>query len=293
MVEQETETHPDGSAKKPHQEQQSSQEIHPIYPAAPTRAQQQRHRRNLRLNGQVDIEEGSKPRYLSKNERRDSWIDRINSSTKDALRRTSTMAAIDEKKLIDTVADSINQYGEEHEHDSWADKIMGFLFPSIMSNSDHKEEQTAKEMTHFNYSPFNGKRTPIMSPSDKSYDKTQMTENQADLESWAIETTDRMDEIDQRALNPHPHLDMTPQTSDQACDDVPSTCPDFGHYYVNDGEEQAQITTPQTNEDHIWPPLQAVDQSPDIDPVSIEEAKKERRRQRQQQRKQSLGEFAA
>lgn len=89
--EQLSETHPDGSPPRVHQEdqgkrsdreQQSSNDVHPLHPSTPTRAQQQRHRRNLRLNGQVDVEEGSTARYSLDNERRDSWIDRINSSTK-------------------------------------------------------------------------------------------------------------------------------------------------------------------------------------------------------------------
>jgi hypothetical protein len=94
--EQQSETPPDGSppslrqddqSKRSDREQQSSNEVHPLHPSTPTRAQQQRHRRNLRLNGQVDVEEGSTARYSLSNERRDSWIDRINSSTKKGKKR--------------------------------------------------------------------------------------------------------------------------------------------------------------------------------------------------------------
>jgi hypothetical protein len=339
--EQQSETPPDGSppslrqddqSKRSDREQQSSNEVHPLHPSTPTRAQQQRHRRNLRLNGQVDVEEGSTARYSLSNERRDSWIDRINSSTKNgkkrpkktrqwliscfncnsAIRRTSTIAAIDEKKLIDKVADSLNQYGEEHKHDSWADKVMDFLFPSIAENSDSASDnkQVAKEMTPFYYtpSPFNGQRTPVMSPSDKSYDKAQLTEPQADLKSWAIETTDTMDVVDQRALNQHPHLGMTAQTSDQAYDEAQSTYPDDQSVqcYADALEEQDQHDSPfprkpsfsvkddlkSKQEQHLWPPVQSVDQSPDDEALSLEKEKKDRRRQRQQQRKQQLDGYA-
>jgi hypothetical protein len=212
--------------------------------------------------------------------------------------------------LIDKVADSLNQYGEEHKHDSWADKVMDFLFPSIAENSDADSDskQVAKEMTPFYYtpSPFNGQRTPVMSPSDKSYDKAQLTEPQADLKSWAIETTDTMDVVDQRALNQHPHLGMTAQTSDQAYDEAQSTYPDDQSVqcYADALEEQDQHDPPSSRkpsfsvkdelkskqEQHFWPPVQSVDQ--DDDALSIEKEKKDRRRQRQQQRKQQLDGYA-
>lgn len=231
-----------------------------------------------------------------------------------AIRRTSTIATIDEKKLIDKVADSLNQYGEEHEHDSWADKVMGFLFPSIADDSDTdssgKQGHVAKEMTPFYYSPspFNGQRTPVMSPSDRSYDKAQLTENQAYLKSWAIETTDTMDVVDQRALNQHPHLGMTAQTSDQVYDKAQSTYPDDQSVqcYADALEEQEQCDPPSphkpsfsvkddlksTRKQHPWPPLQAVDQSDDDVTPSIEKEKKDRRRERLQQRSQQLDGYA-
>ncbi|CAO3590093.1 unnamed protein product [Absidia cylindrospora] len=308
----------DGNKYHREHEQQSSHDMQPLHSAIPTRAQQERHRRNLRLNGLVDIEHGSVPRYATKEKRRDSFIDRINSSTKEAIRRTSVIAAVDEKKLIDKVADSINDYGEHHQHDSWTDKVLGFLFPSMGLDKDN--EIKAKEFKDINSeatpaSPFDGKPVPAMIPSDLSYDRVQQSKSIEELMLWAIETADLMDSTDQHALNQHTKTSMKAETADQDYDILQAKYPDDRSvkYYGDALEKQLQM------DDHLsmspswsvyndlqqqtkskkhgnklhpqWPPLDVVDQSSSTQ--SIESAKKDRRRQRQQLRKQKMDTFAA
>ncbi|ORZ21600.1 hypothetical protein BCR42DRAFT_407910 [Absidia repens] len=303
-------------------EQQSSNDMQPSHSAVPTRAQQERHRHNLRLNGQVDIEHGSVPRYAAKEKRRDSFIDRINNSTKEAIRRTSIIAAVDEKKLIDKVADSINDYGEHHQHDSWTDKVLGFLFPSMGLDTDSDKDNEIKaegfkdiKSETVSASPFDGRPVPAMVPSDLSYDRVQQNISIEELMLWAIETADLMDSTDRYASNQHPKTSMKAETSDQDYDTLQAEYPDdrsikcYGdalekqlqmddHLSMspswsvyNDLQQHAKAKKHNNRLHPRWPALDVVDQSPSTQ--SIESAKKDRRRQRQHLRKQKMDTFAA
>ncbi|ORZ22644.1 hypothetical protein BCR42DRAFT_406690 [Absidia repens] len=205
------------------QEQETLNDFHPLHPAAvPTRTQQQRHRRNLRLSGQVDVDKGSLPRHNFSEERRDSWIDRINCSTKNAIRRTSMMAAVDEKKLIDKVADSINDYGDLHQNDSWTDKVMSFLFPSMgLDSSSTNSDDTEPAST----------------------DQIQQQERTNDRNSWSAITKGTMNEVDKSATNKHPNAN----TGDKVYDDTLEN---------KQNQEQQQL---DLNDQTQWPPLNTVD----------------------------------
>ncbi|SAM03300.1 hypothetical protein [Absidia glauca] len=173
-----------------------------------TRMQQQRDQHNSNTSGQVDISDGSTSRHSYKSaDRRDSWLLRIDSSAKNIIRRASASKHIQEQNLINSVADSINNYGDHHQDDSWTDKVLDFLFPSMeLRPHPAQSSPTATEPT-----------PPLMPLSDDIAEKLKHDE-QEDREAWSQqnarqskdnedpksctnETSDTMDVIDQTAIS--------------------------------------------------------------------------------------------
>ncbi|CAO3643634.1 unnamed protein product [Cunninghamella echinulata] len=211
----------DQDIKEPHQEQ-ASLSSDSTQEAAPLR--EQRQRRNLRLPGNVDVESVGGTRYSLKDNRRESWIDRMNQAAKNALKRSSYIATETDRPLIDKVADSMNKYDnedDESEKETWTDKIMNLLFPSLQHSSSKVEPEIIKETR------VTTAITPEIIPSDDHYDDVQGSTNDIIKTSWTKEATDLAQEVDKHALNQHPDKKVTIESSDDIYDDAQAELPDL------------------------------------------------------------------
>ncbi|KAI8060720.1 hypothetical protein BC940DRAFT_323084 [Gongronella butleri] len=165
--------------------------------AVPKRAQQRR-RRNLSLNGEIDVEpasgaggggasgSGQQGKWLfpshKNDQRRESWIDRLNETAIKAIRRTSgIVTATDEQHFVDKMAAMLNEYddgkgaGAPAHGETWTDKVLDFLFPSL-----HAGESTTEKS---NGTALEGEAA-FSAPSDLSYDDVQSQVTKDDQVQW-------------------------------------------------------------------------------------------------------------
>ncbi|ORX53529.1 hypothetical protein DM01DRAFT_1390558 [Hesseltinella vesiculosa] len=200
-----------------HDNEQASMEISHVT-SSPKRAQRQR--RDLRLNGEIEVEQAagggtSNSSWLfpsnSKHQRRESWIDVLNDKAIKAIRRTSgIMTAQDEQSLVDKMASMMNRYDEGKRTESWTDKVLDFLFPSI--HQAHVDEIRHKRQQKREYFP-----------SDSAYDDVQGMIRQVDQEKWREKATHMTMRMDRSAQSSPPVAGCHLEIADHAYDTLQST----------------------------------------------------------------------
>ncbi|CAO3613006.1 unnamed protein product [Cunninghamella blakesleeana] len=274
--------------------------------ASPLR--EQRQRRNLRLPGNVDVDNVSSGLSSSDN-RRHSWIDKINQAAKKAIKRTSFIATETDHSLIDKIADSMNKHDENDEHpsenESWTDKFMNVLFPSLqLSPPSRVEPESTMDKKEVKENDNDNNKIPETTPSDDHYDDVQKSMNEESNESWEKNAATIAQEVDKNALNQR--LDIKKEVmidggSDDHYDDAQAEFPnetilkdlntdihrtivsdkhrfDNNHFTSNQTDHQMQRLKDQKEELENQPPPEFRDHPP----YDVIDNKKERRRLRKQ-----------